>query len=574
MKKIVFYFDNSVKKMFVEKVNEEGEKRLTISSVNNFVYTSEVVARVIDVESEDELPSKIEPDAKYYNVADFRTLKAGNGIYFDENAHSYKASEYGFVLFDNATLQLISPLTITRDKLKANYTIYPTKSGKIPKYDDISEALHNARILTRLEQKKIEEQLAGIDSEHPRLARILVGQGREPITGHEEYYIPLLEIKKKAGEILSDGRIDFKETGSIIEVVKGQEILKRVPAIKPTDGFDVFGDRLTGEIKVHEGFYKGVNIVQSGKDENIFVSSIDGCLAINRKEISVEPVVVIPGDVNYDMGNIDFNGSVHVRGSVLTGFTVKATGDINIEKIVEDAHIEAKGDITVKMGIVGKRMVRIIAGGNVTAKYLLNAKVEAAGEIIIEDSIINSDVFSNKKVSVISKHGKIIGGKTTALYDIIVNVAGAIHETETQLSVGRNLFIEKELFSVQKEITKWRDNIAEVMRQLKANFGETVFENPKDFVAQLPSLRKKKCLLLLKELSNSNKELKRNIELAKEIQDRLKLEKEPHVIIKEKAYPGTVINIKKSVRKIDKAMDNVKFYEDSEEKIIRFMPAV
>lgn len=574
MKKIICYFDPTVRRMLVEKVTEDGEKKVVLASQHNFVYVSEIVARMIDIDNEDQVPTRLDPGYEYYHLLDFKVLKADSGIYYDETLNAYKAAEYGFVILDDNKLRLISALSVSRDKLKAYYSIYPTKLGKVPAYADIEETLHKNAIMARVEQAKVEEQLRAIDPANPRFVRVLVAEGREPVNGHEEYYLPLISMSKKAGELKADGSIDFKEVGSIIEVKKGQDVLRRVPKVKSADGYDIFGDKTFADILPIEGYYKGVNIEQGLGADDIFISSIDGCIDVDGKKISVIPTAVITGDVNYDTGNIDFDGSVHILGSVVSGFTVKARGDIIIEKNVDDAFIEAGGDITVKMGVVGKENVKLTAGGNVVAKYLLNAKVEAAGDIIVDDSIINCDVFSNSKISVVARQGKIIGGKSTALYEILVNVSGSINETETQLNVGRNLFIEKELADIHKEIAKWRETVDETMRKLKVNFGEAVFDNPKEFIAKLPNFKKKNCLILLKELSSSNKELKTYMEQSREVQNKLKLEREPCIIIKNKAYPGTIISIRKSIKRIDTLIDNVKYYEDPDEKIIRFSPAV
>jgi uncharacterized protein (DUF342 family) len=558
-----------------ETTSEDGEKRYVLSSPYNFVYAAEIVARIIEIDHEDQIPTRLDPGYDYYKIIDYVVLKPETGIYFDEQNKAYKAAEYGFVVLEDQKLRWLSPLSVSKDKLKAYFAIYPTKFGKVPSYADIEEELHQNKIVARLEQSKVEEQLRNIDPGAPKFTRILIAQGREPVEGHEEYYLPLINLKKKAGEIKSDGSIDFKEIGSIIEVKQGQDILRRVPKMKPSDGYNVFGDKAVAEVKsISDGYYKGANIEQGKGDENIFVSSISGCIDVDGKKISVIPVAFIQGDVNYDTGNIDFDGSVHIIGSVLPGFSVKAKGDIIIEKNADDAHVEAGGDITVKMGVVGKENVKLIAGGKVMAKYLLNAKVEAAGDIVVDDSIINCDVFSNSRISVVAKQGKIIGGKSTALYEIIVNVSGSPNETETQLNVGRNLFIEKELAEIHKEITKWRRVVDEDMRKLKLSYGEAVFENPKDFIAKLPTVKKKNCLILLKELSNNNKELKKFVDQSREVQDKLRLEREPCIIIKNKAYPGTVISIKKSIKRIESIIDNVKYYEDPQEKIIRFSPAV
>ncbi len=574
MKKIVCYFDPSVKKILAEKVTESGEKKIVLSSTHNFVYPSEIIARVINIDDEDQIPTRLDPGYDYYRVLDFQVIKAEAGIYYDESINAYKAAEYGFVVLDNQKLRWLSPLSVSRDKLKAYYAIYPTKSGKIPSYSDIEESMHRYKILSRLEKRLVEEQLQAITLENPKFMRIMVAQGKEPVNGHDEYYLPLINFQKKAGEIKEDGSIDFKEVGSIVEVKKGQEILKRVPGVKVVDGYDIYGDKSFAKFERTDGFSKGDNIEQSDRDENIFVASIDGCLDADGKKVSVLPIAYIHGDVNYDTGNIDFDGSVHIMGSVLPGFNVKARGDVIVEKNVDDALVEAQGDITVKMGVVGKENAILIAGGKIMAKYLLNAKVEAVGEIMVDDSIINCDVFSNTSVSVVARQGKIIGGKTTALYEIIVNVSGSPNETETQLSVGRNLFIEKELAEVQKEIAIWRKAVDESMRKLKVGFGEAVFENPKEYISRLPNMKKKNCLLLLKELSDHNGQLKTYLEQSREIQERLKLEREPCIIVKNKAYPGTVISIKKSIKRLDGPIDNVKYYEDPEAKIIRFSPAV
>ena len=269
MKKILCYFDPAAKKILTEKLIEDGEKKVMLSSPYNFVYLSEIVARVIDIDNDEQIPTRLDPGYDYYRVLDFMVLKADSGIYYDETMNAYKAAEYGFVILDEQRLRLISALSVSRDKLKAFYSIYPTKLGKVPTYADIEETLHKNAIMARVEQGKVEEQLKGIDPGNPRFVRILVAQGREPVNGHEEYYLPLINLSKKAGELKSDGSIDFKEIGSIIEVKKGQDVLKRVQKVKPADGYDIYGDKNFADIMPAQGFYKGVNI-EPGMGMTIF----------------------------------------------------------------------------------------------------------------------------------------------------------------------------------------------------------------------------------------------------------------------------------------------------------------
>ena len=394
------------------------------------------------------------------------------------------------------------------------------------------------------------------------------------MNGYDDYYVSLIPIEKKAGKLLDDGRIDFKEVGAIIEIKKGQDVLQRIPGIKPEDGFDIYGEKVEATIEQKEGYYPGGNIVPSSDNPLIYISQIDGCLDIDNKNLSVLPVAIIKGDVNYESGNIDFDGSVQIMGSILPGFTVNATGDVYVDKNIDDAKVTANGDIIVKLGIGGKGDSKIIAGGCVKAKFILNSYLEALGKIEIEDSIINSTAFSNDDVVVSGRHGKIIGGETIARHQIVVNVAGSQMQNITKLTAGKSLIVERELADLRKQMGKYKSNVDDLLLKIKNSFGEGVFENPKEFLNSLPPIKKKNCLMLLKELSENNHQLKLLLDQRMEIENKYKLEKEPTISIIDIAYPGVIISIKKSKMQLEKSMQNTKFYEDAETKKITFTAAM
>lgn len=575
MKAIIYYIDPGISRIFIEKTDEEGNKSMVLSSPNNFVDRNEIIAKIINIDSADEAADHIDEGYKYYKIIKYIPIKAGDGVYYDETSSAYRASHYGFARFDRGTskLTLVEPLQIPKNKIKAYFLIHPTKLNKIPNYSDIEEILVNRKIFSSLDKDEIDKQLKVIDVEQPKLHRIVVAAGQEPVNGYDEYFTPLVKTEKDAGKILEDGRIDFKGVSSVIEVKKGQEILKKIPGVKEKDGYNIFGENVPAKMEEPKGYQRGENIVQSGGDESIYVAAIDGCLELKKRAISVSPVAVIKGNVDYETGNIDFEGSVHVHGSIISGFSVKARDNVLVGKNVEDAYIEAGGDVKVKLGIGGKGSTTIYAGGMVKAKYIINSKIEAAKEIVSEDSIINSNVFSNDKITVISKHGKIIGGETTALYDIIVNESGVIKENKTVLTVGKNLFIERELKKIEEEIKPVQEQVDEATARIKLSFGEELFNNPKEYIKILPPVKKKNCIEMLSKLTALNKELTVVKEKYDKVREKLKLEREPTITIRDKAFPGTIVKIKNSVRLIEKTFENVKFYEDKEQKIIKFTAA-
>jgi len=574
MRKVIFYFDPTVQTILTQRKNKAGELKTVLSSVNNFTSEGETVAAVVDVKEHEDISSYVDSAYTFYKVLDYFNFTAGQGIYFDDIAKVYKSSYYGFLIFKDKKIQVLSPLVYGKDKLKAYYNVFPTRTGQFPPYREVEEVLRGENVVYITPKEDFEKQIGELDAAQPRLVRVLVAEGRDPVNGYDDYYEPLLNFEKKAGKILADGRIDFKEVDSIIQVQKNQEILLHVPGIKSEDGFDVFGEKIPATKEPTKGYRKGDNLVQSGFDAKVFLAGLDGCVRLEKNKVSVLPIAMINGDIDLDSGNIDFNGTVHITGSVKPGFKVKAASDIIVDKDVEDAQLIAGGSIYVKLGVVGKESVKLIAGGEVKARFMQNAKVEAMKSVIIEDSIINCDIVSYDSIIVNSPTGKIIGGKLVALNEVRASVIGTQNETSTSIAVGRNYAVEKELADKKAEVKIIKEKVDEVNNQLKMQFGDEIFQNPKEYIKILPPIKKKNCLLLLNDLSNANRDMKKLIEEAKDIEVRNKPDREPFVIVTNKIHGGVLLNIKKSVKKIEQSIENVKFFEDPTEKTIRLTSAV
>src|SRR5690606_8653815 len=128
--------------------------------------------------------------------------------------------------------------------------------------------------------------------------------------------------------------------------------------------------------------------------------------------------------VDNKVGNIDFNGSVMVRGNVLNGFRIKASGDVEVKGIVEGGYIENTGDVIVKQGIQGYNRLTINTKGSVTTKFVENAVLNVGGNVTPE-AIMHSEVSSKGNVTVLGKRGLIVGGICRARKEIRANIIGS-----------------------------------------------------------------------------------------------------------------------------------------------------
>src|SRR5699024_4134026 len=129
-------------------------------------------------------------------------------------------------------------------------------------------------------------------------------------------------------------------------VKEGEKLATIVDPIKGKDGKNIFGEQIRhrpGKVVVVRA---GKNVVYKEEDKTFYAKS-EGQISINDYIINVHPVYEVNESLSMKTGNLDFIGSIIIRGDVPTGYQVKAGGDVKIFGLVEAAHIEAGGSIYI-----------------------------------------------------------------------------------------------------------------------------------------------------------------------------------------------------------------------------------
>lgn len=100
----------------------------------------------------------------------------------------------------------------------------------------------------------------------------------------------------------------------------------------------------------------GVKLV---KNETVAVATIAGRPVLEGREIKtlkVLPIYTVVGDVDINVGNINFKGDILVYGNVLEGFRLVAGGDITVHGNVIQAELNAGGNITVYKNAISSEL--------------------------------------------------------------------------------------------------------------------------------------------------------------------------------------------------------------------------
>lgn len=563
-RKLVFFIDSTVRSPFSMSMHADPNKPMILSSTANIVKEGEVIATAI-----------LEKDmAKYsgsYDIQPFIQLGEGKNVAFDSHTYEYRALCYGFARVSDTRKIEVQPLIFpTKTKLQGFMYIYQTKSYEFPTVEDIKKVLEYENIMYPLKDEDLQKQLDRITMHAETLegTRILVARGVKEKNGQIEHVIMLRETERKVGTLRGDGSMDFKERDFYTKVKQNDVICELKPYIPPQNGYTIYGEPISGKLLGEKKFKIGKNLVPSEQNEYIYVAGTDGVMQVDTSnKITVENKVYIKKDVDLNTGNLNINGSVEIGGSVQPGFHVKATGSIIVNKSIEDASVEADGDVIVNHGIIGKDKDScfIKAGGSVQAKFIQNAKVSAGHDVQVKESIVQCDINAKNVINV----GKnVVGGQVVGKNGLEVGVAGSTSFIKTLLIAGRDIEIEEKIAELNKQIKNQSKVYKEHIEDMKMQFGENFLRDLTSFVTGLIGQRKIKFIGMLKTLKEHNAVINNLTQEREELKESIFFPKPPTIIIKEKIYPETYIQIRNSIKKIDKENDSTSYREDPELKVI------
>ncbi|RKN86496.1 FapA family protein [Paenibacillus ginsengarvi] len=280
----------------------------------------------------------------------------------------------------------------------------------------------------------------------------------EGIDGEIRNLYDLDEQAKRPAE-LEDGTVNYKELVRLANVRKGQLIAERTFAKDGAPGRTVGGDIVPGRKGKEARFKIGKNVVADGEQKALY-AAIDGMVVItDNGKINVFPIYEVNGDVDYRTGNIDFLGTVVIRGNVLSGFTVRAAGDIRITGGVEGAEVDALGSIEVGAGILGHNKAVIRAGVTLKSSFIQDATIEAGQDVIVSQSILHSQVRAGQAILCNGPKGLIVGGTIQAGERVTARTIGNTMSTPTSIEVGVVPELRNELTSLRQQLRQLQEGL-------------------------------------------------------------------------------------------------------------------
>ena len=440
--------------------------------------------------------------------------------------------------------------------------------------NEIYEELNKIGVVVGINDKLIVDLISGyfIDSD-----RMIIASFISPSKGNNQCLSYLIDssLNLKFDET---GNADFYDIGIIKDIKIGDRLIEIIPPSYGTPGKNILGEEIEGilgnEIEIFPFTGEGTEIDEDG---TFIVAVKDGIYRLSHKnEVSVVDELVVQGDLNFAVGNIDTTSTVVITGDLRAGFSCKSTSPIIVSGVIEDAEINTDGSLVCRMGILqGDKPISVKK--QIKARYIRNRAQVECKNLFVQEMISGSNI----RVASELEAKKLVGGTTIVRELVKLEELGSEQFIPTFIEVGVNPKIVKRLKELDKIIISTNIEIKQKNKEFTTY--ELKFIKFSTKISELLTMKNSNKVIIKKigiqSKENSNKmndcsldikQLKSKIDITEAEIKRLekKIEEEnPIFEVRGKVYPNVTIKIKNSEHYTVKTiLKNVRFLYDSEEK--------
>ncbi|OZI68932.1 DUF342 domain-containing protein [Bordetella genomosp. 1] len=343
-------------------------------------------------------------------------------------------------------------LEISPDHMSVLLVVVPAKGGTAIEESAVLAALIEHGVVYGVHEASIRQALA-----LGTRATAVVAQGTPPTAGTPVRFESLLDaLKTRQQEDDENAPIDYRELGNLTLVAPGTPLMRRIPPVQGKPGLNVLGEAVEPVQMPDTPFASNLTGVSlDEEDANLLRAANAGSPMVVPQGVLVNSLVEVDA-VDLNTGNINFDGTLRVRGDIVSGMEVRVSGDVVVNGTIEAALVHAGGNVSVNGGIIGLaeiakdvrptpgaapsiRTAQITAGGSVKARFIENALVNADKNIAAEREVRASRVYAGESVTVgppASQMGVIVGGEAHATKSVSAGTMGSLAGVPTQICVG------------------------------------------------------------------------------------------------------------------------------------------
>lgn len=304
-------------------------------------------------------------------------------------------------------------LSMSDDKLKLFAKVTPKDEHEQALEIEFLQELVKVSNENLIETAVVKDIITGIKAGKACEGR-RVAKGEPPVLGRDGKLVWLVRrFKPGATPNATKELADFYNLGLFENIEAGKEVARIYRPTGGTAGFDVLGKPLPSRPgkAFNARFDRTIDFKpgENREDYQTLVATVSGYAHEEGEKVSIRDVLDIQGNLDYEMGHIDFIGGVRVAGDVQKGFHIKARGDIEvIGSVLGENHLTSEASITVRGFHQGGQDSIVRARANYTVSIAQTVTAEVGGTITVQREA--RDCNFRASVSVMAPQATVIGG--------------------------------------------------------------------------------------------------------------------------------------------------------------------
>ncbi|MCK5070860.1 MAG: DUF342 domain-containing protein, partial [Desulfocapsa sp.] len=332
-------------------------------------------------------------------------------------------------------ISMVPLLSVSDDSMSATICLYPPLSkGHELNLELLQDILISNNLRHGISTEALERLLQSCKKERILIKNEVFAEGLLPEKGIDSFLKFDIEVGPLPGTVLEGDRIDFRERKMFVGVAKGQKIATRIPPTDGIPGIDVCGENIA-QIPGRIIPVAVSDDAEFDEESGIVRASHSGILSlVNENSIKVCAKQVIPGNVDYNTGNIESHDAVEINGTILPGFKVKTRGDILLKGNVRAAIIKCKGNLVVKGGILGKKC-RVKVSGDADINFMEQGRLRVKGKVIIRKQAYYARIMADGQINC-KENGQIMSGFLMSASSLNLGNVGTAKSPSALLAAG------------------------------------------------------------------------------------------------------------------------------------------
>ena len=306
---------------------------------------------------------------------------------------------------------------------------------------------------------------------------VTLAKGVMPQAGADGWYEFFFDTNVKSNPaLMEDGSVDYQNAKWFELVKKGQTVAVYHEAQEGTPGYTIMGESLATKKGKEKPILTGSGF-QILEDKKTYIAMENGKIELKDNRLVISSLLVLD-DVTCATGNVDFDGSIYVRGNVGQGVSIHATRDVLVDGYAESSVIEAGGDIILKKGNNASGRGFLRANGDVMGMFFESARVWAGGKVGA-NYCLRSEIHAGTRIEISGRNGVLAGGLAQAQNLIQATNIGNEASLATRLVLGnkdKNVQMQVDLQGREKKVSQELRLLLNAYQEFRKKF-EPVIRN-------------------------------------------------------------------------------------------------